>query len=128
MKPSLFLIFLLALLLSGYNSPVWASEVAWDSFSNEQIVNAIFYAEGGYKAEYLYGIRSIPYKDIAEARQICLNTVRNNRKRFAQQTKYTDFIEFLGSRYCPIGADNDNGTNRFWERNVKYWLAKGEGR
>lgn len=96
------------------------------SYSDEQIVNAIFKAEGGYKAKYLYGIRSVKYKDEADARRICFNTVRNNRVRYKKQTKYSDFIEFLGSRYCPVNCDNDTGTNRYWTKNVRYYLSKGK--
>lgn len=99
------------------------SGVAW-AYTDTQIVNAIFKAEGGYRAEYLYGIRSVHYKDEAEARQICFNTVRNNRVRFAQQGKYKDYLDFLASRYCPINCDNDRGTNKYWLKNVKYFLAR----
>lgn len=41
---------------------------------------------------------------------------------------FTDYIEFLGSRYCPVGADNDpQGLNKNWVKNVKYFLTKKEG-
>lgn len=34
------------------------------------------------------------------------------------------YIEFLASRYCPIGADNDpQGLNKNWVKNVKYFLT-----
>ena len=56
--------------------------------ADENLADAIFKAEGGYKATYLYGIVSVPYKDEAEARQICINTINNNKKRFEKQTKY----------------------------------------
>ena len=98
---------------------------ATENFSNNEILWAIFKAEGGYSATYLFGIRSIKYKDFAEAKQICLNTIRNNRKRFLKQTKYTDYLEFLASRYCPINCDNDRGTNKFWLKNVRYFLGRG---
>jgi len=93
-------------------------------YSDEQIVNAIYKAEGGAKATYAYGIRSVKYSSKEEARRICFNTVRNNKKRFAKQTKYTDFIEFLGSRYCPVGCDNDRGTNKYWVKNVRNFLKE----
>lgn len=94
------------------------------AWTDEELVNAIYKAEGGAKARYAYGIRSVSYNSIEEARRICLNTVRNNKKRFAKQTKYKDYLSFLASRYCPIGCDNDNGTNRFWIANVKYFLGR----
>lgn len=98
-----------------------------DDFPDETLLlKAIFQAEGGYKAKYLYGIRSVPYKDEAEAKQICLNTIRNNRKRYKEygHKKYDTFLEFLASRYCPIGCNNDNGTNKYWLKNVKYFLEE----
>ncbi len=101
----------------------WGTVARAQDYSDEQIVNAIYQAEGGTKAVYAYGIRSIPYSTIADARRICFNTVRNNRKRFAKQNKYTDFLDFLGSRYCPVSA---HPKNRFWIKNVEYFLARGK--
>lgn len=94
------------------------------AYTDEQIVNAIFKAEGGAKATYAYGIRSVKYSSVAEARRICFNTIRNNRKRFLKQSKYKDFLEFLASRYCPVGCDNDRGTNKYWIKNVRYFLKE----
>jgi len=89
-------------------------------YTNDQIADAIYLAEGGARAKVPYGILSVKVKDEAEARRVCLNTIRNNRIRFTKQNKYTDFIEFLGSRYCPVLAHK---LNRNWVKNVKYWLA-----
>jgi hypothetical protein len=97
-------------------------------WSDEEIVNAIYQAEGGAKAQYLYGIRSVKYESPEEARRICFNTVRNNRKRFADygNKNFKTYLEFLASRYCPIGADNDpRGLNQYWLKNVKFFLEKG---
>ncbi len=88
---------------------------------DEQLCDAIYKAEGGSTATYLYGIRSVHYEDEAEARRICLNTIRNNKIRFYNQDKYDDFYEFLGSRYCPVGCDNDTGSNKYWVKNVRYF-------
>ena len=115
----LWIILLLFLASQAMSCKAWA-------MSDEQIVNAIFKAEGGYKATYLYGIRSVKYKDEADARQICLNTIRNNRKRYADYgyKTYDTYLEFLASRYCPIGCDNDTGTNKHWVKNVEYFLEQ----
>ena len=94
-------------------------------YSDKQIVEAIYKAEGGDKATYLYGIRSVPYDTPEEARRICFNTVRNNRRRYKEygHEKYGTYLEFLASRYCPIGADNDpKGLNKNWLKNVRYFL------
>jgi hypothetical protein len=100
------------IMLLSYISPVFA-------YTNEQIANAIYRAENSVK--YPYGIKSIDtHGDKAYARKICLNTIRNNRGRFLKQTKYQDFIEFLGSRYCPPSA---HSLNKNWVKNVRYWLC-----
>ncbi len=88
-------------------------------YTNNQIANAIYYAEGGAKTRHPYGILA-HYKHTTP-RQACLNTIAHARRDWNGKG---DFIEFLGSRYCPIGADNDNGTNQFWIKNVKYFLGR----
>ena len=91
-----------------------------EEWTNDQIANAIYKAENSVK--YPYGIKSIDTHGNKEyARKICLNTIRNNRVRFTKQSEYTDFIEFLGSRYCPPAAHKLNG---FWVSNVRYFLNK----
>ena len=114
---------ILCLLLLGLTKICFA-EI---NYTNDQIANAIFLAEGGYKAKYLYGIVSVKYKNESEARKICLNTIRNNRKRYTDYgyKKYDTYLEFLASRYAPIGVANDpNNLNRNWLRNVQYFLEK----
>jgi len=90
-------------------------------YTDTEIVNAIYKAENSVR--YPYGIKSIETNgDPVYARKICFNTVRNNRKRFANQKAYTDFIEFLGDRYCPKSVDPIGNKN--WKVNVKYFLTK----
>jgi len=99
-------------------------------YSDEQIVNAIYKAEGGDQATYLYGIRSVPYDTPQEARKICFNTVRNNRKRYADygHAKFDTYLEFLQSRYCPTEGKgltkNEKRLNINWLGNVRYFLEK----
>jgi hypothetical protein len=91
------------------------------------IADSIFIAEGGHKAQYLYGIRSIPYKDIKDARQICLNTIKNTLVKYRKSRcpNIQDDITCLAKRYAPIGADNDpNNLNKNWVKNVKFYLNK----
>lgn len=93
------------------------------AYSDEEIVCAIKHAEGSWT----YGIKSVKCETKKECRQICLNTVKNNRRRFAQAKggDSRDFISFLAKRYCPIGSSNDSqGLNVNWERNVRFYLAK----
>jgi len=53
---------------------LFSVSVCYAEIDLDRWADAIFKAEGKYSATYLYGIRSIPYKDEAEARQICKNT------------------------------------------------------
>lgn len=95
--------------------------------TDEQIVQAIYKAEGGEKTKYPYGIRSVRCESTQECKKVCLNTVKNNRRRFAEygHKKFGTFLEFLASRYSPVGASNDpTGLNVNWIHNVKYFLAK----
>lgn len=94
----------------------------WKAYSNGQIADAIWYAEGGNKAKVPYGILSIKTNN---PRQICLNTIKNHRIRHDKHYCKLDFITCLGNRYAPVNCNNDNGTNRFWIKNVKYFLKKG---
>ena len=88
-------------------------------WTDNQIANAIFKAENS--KSHPYGILA-HYKHTT-ARQACLNTIKHARKDYKQG----DFIEFLGARYCPVGANNDpEGLNKNWVKNVKYFLLKGD--
>ncbi len=98
-----------------------------EEYTNNQIVNAIYKAEGGDHAKYPYGIRSIECRSRIECSIVCLNTVKNNRQRYIKYgyKSYSDFIAFLASKYCPIGAGNDpKKLNQNWLKNVRYFLEK----
>lgn len=102
-------------------------------YSDEEIVSAIYMAEGGSRAKWAYGIRSVQYKDKADAKRICLNTVRNNKKRYADygHKQFRSFLEFLGSRYCPVVGHLSKAERRLnghWVGNVRYYLEKSDGR
>lgn len=99
-------------------------------YTDYQIVNAIYKAEGGENATYLYGIRSVKYSTPQEARRICYNTVRNNRRRYAEYgyKDYGSYLEFLASRYAPTKGSNlskaEHRLNKNWLKNVRYFLEK----
>ena len=121
-------VILMTLLIASLAASLARGEEAW---TDRQIVDAIWHTEGGQKAQYAYGIRSVQYRDIAEARKICHNTVRNNRRRYAQYgyKQYPDYLSFLASRYCPTTGKLSRAEKKLngnWLRNVKYFLAKGE--
>ena len=117
-------------LMTLFIASLAASLARAEEYSDTQIVRAIWHTEGGQKAQFAYGIRSIKYKDIAEARKICYNTVRNNRRRYAQygHKQYPDYLSFLASRYCPTKgklSQAEKKLNGNWLKNVRYFLRKG---
>lgn len=108
-----------------------AISMADNSYTNDQIVNAVYKAEGGKNASYPYGIRLVSCKSESQCRAICLRTIKNNRKRYALygHKKYRQFICFLGSRYCPTTGRNLSSSekclNGNWVKNVMRFLERG---
>jgi len=97
---------------------VWADEVI---YTNEQIADAIYQAEGGSKTRHPYGILA-KYKHTTP-RQACLNTISHAKKDWNGKG---DFLEFLQKRYAPLNAKNDpTGLNKNWLKNVQWWLKHG---
>ena len=94
--------------------------------TDEEIAQAIYMAEGAELASKPYGILSVPCDSKESCKVICLNTIRNNRKRYADYgyKDYDTYLEFLASRYAPINCSNDNGTNQFWLKNVLFYLGR----
>ena len=96
------------------------------AWQDAEIANAIYQAEGGTKAKVAYGILSVKVRDEAEARRVCLNTIRNQRRRHSAHACGMDYLSCLAKRYAPVGAENDPlGYNKNWLRNVRYYLDKG---
>jgi hypothetical protein len=91
----------------------------------------IYRAEGGANATYLYGIKSISYASPEEARRICRNTVVKNIARWEKAGCPKTFIEFLGSRYCPLKekkilgvvVSRDTEGHDRWVKNVTRFYA-----
>jgi len=89
------------------------------------VADAIYLAEGGAKTRHPYGVLSVPVSGEAEARKVCLNSIRNSRKRWEDAGRPGDWLEYFARRWCPVGAKNDpQGLNKNWVKNVRYFLAK----
>lgn len=92
----------------------------------DQIVHAIYRAEGGQSAKKPYGILSVSCTSSEDCRRICANTVRNNYRRWMATDQSQTFLEFLASRYAPVSAKNDpKKLNRNWLKNVQFFLFGG---
>ena len=88
------------------------------------IVSAIRYAENGGKGRE-YGILHPRVKPTYRSQAgWCASTVQKNYDRWVKAGSKGEFIVFLGNRYCPVGADNDNGTNKHWIGNVTHYTQK----
>jgi hypothetical protein len=111
MKLTMFLAVVLSL-----SSLAYAQEIDVEKFAD-----AIRRAEGNSN----YGVLSIPCKTEAKCRQICVNSIKNNLKRYEKSEKSTDFVGFMAKRWCPIGAENDpKGLNKNWAKNVRSIYAR----
>lgn len=90
-----------------------------------KLTHAIYTAEGGDKAQFPYGIRSIKCNSKAECKRICENTIKNNIKRHKKSLKKgdnRDFLTFLRDRYCPIKgklSKAEKKLNKHWLDNVR---------
>ena len=84
----------------------------------EALANAIYKAENS--TSHPYGIMT-HYKHTTP-RQACINTINHALRDWNGKG---DFIEFLGSRYAPIGTSNDpHNLNKNWVKNVTKFYAK----
>jgi hypothetical protein len=93
---------------------LFCPKVQAQEHTDDQIANAIHKTENSKK--YPYGIKSINTNgNEAYARKICLNSIRNARKRCEGQ----DLIVCMGKRYSPPA------TNPNWVRLVKHFLNRG---
>lgn len=117
-----------ALLILGCNQA--HAEESMEGYTVSQYVEAIYHAEGGEKAEYPYGIRSVKCSTKQECKRIAVNTVVNNFKRYRDygRNQYPSYVAFLGSRYCPVKGKGlspaEKKLNGNWVKNVNYFLTK----
>lgn len=118
------LIVIVLMLIAFLIAVFFIKKARAEEYTDNQIVNAIYKAEGGKKAISPFGILSVTCEGFNSCRRVCFQTVRNNRKRYARYgyKQFKTFEEFLGSRYCPVSAHK---LNKNWVRNVRYFLSKG---
>ena len=86
----------------------------------ERVAEAIYRAEGGARAKVAYGVLSVKGRNDQEARQVCLNSIRNSRKRWERAGHPGDWLAYFQKRWAPINAGNDSrNLNQNWLRNVR---------
>lgn len=112
-----------------HSTPAHAEE-SINGYKISQYVQAIYYAEGGSKAKYSFGIHSVHYSSFAEAREICKRTVLYRYHIFTRYAhrNYPRFIDYLQASYCPTQSRNlsprEIRLNQYWVKNVAYFLRK----
>ncbi len=87
------------------------------NFAN--IVDSIYLTEGGKNTNFPYGIKSVKCSGEKECRKVCLNTVRNNYKRWLASDQKKTYLEFLRDHYAPL---SDSQLNKNWLKNVTYFM------
>jgi hypothetical protein len=78
--------------------------------------DTVYRIEGGKKAKKPYGILTIPVKDEQSARKVCINTIKNNYKRWNAAGRTNCFIDFFANRWCPSSSDYVGNKN--WKVNA----------
>ena len=87
----------------------------------QKLADAIKLAENS--ETFPYGVKSVKCSGEAECRQVCINSIKNNLRRYEASDKSTDFITFMGKRWCP---PKEHRLNKNWVKNVKYYYHKQE--
>ena len=135
----LFVFFILALPIFG-QSPIEkkdgkAAYAAFEEAIRENIrpelqdtlrpiVAAIRYAENGGAGKE-FGILNAKANTYRKQAGWCAATVQKNWDRWEMDGCRVPFIEYLGNRYCPVGANNDpNSLNQNWIRNVRAFITQ----
>ena len=112
-------LLLVALLLT--TSPAWAGS---EDIPAERVADAIYRAEGGAKTRHPYGVLSVKVSGEAEARRVCLNSIRNSRQRWEKAGRPGEWLVYFQKRWAPLNTANDpNGLNRNWLKNVRHFLS-----
>lgn len=104
------------LLLASYTSSAELTEQQVN-----KICSCIEKVENSKK--YYFGIKSVPIKGNNEqeryeyARRICINTIKNNYRRYQQSNKVEHcYLDYLANRYCPNSCDKIGNKN--WINNI----------
>lgn len=91
-----------------------------------QLVQAIYKAEGGDKAAVPYGLIYSAWckQEPGWCAYYASEIVAINYERWLRRGKPGEFIDWLGSTYCPPSAHK---LNRAWTKNVKHFYKRSTG-
>lgn len=111
-------IIMTMILLSSCNRVAYAQYNTMEGHSINTWADAIHKAEGNDNYGILQHYKHTSY------REACINTIKHKYQQWLKAGSPSTYLHFLAVRYCPVGCWNDNGTNKYWEDNVKYWLYR----
>lgn len=120
MRLKILFMLLLMLLLNT------ASFAAVDTNYVNKVVDAIYWAEGGAKTKYPYGIKTVKVANTAEARNRCTFLVSHCFDRWDNNGRNGLFLETLQKTFCPTAGRlsyNERRLNGYWLTNVRYFIA-----
>lgn len=93
----------------------------------DEMLSAVFYAEGGSATRYPYGVKSIKPRDAHHAREITRRSIDLNYGRWVRAGRPGGntpdaFVRFMAARWCPVTSDPQGHAN--WVRNVRILLRR----
>jgi hypothetical protein len=98
-------------------------KMAASDIDANKLANAIYIIEGGKATKYPYGVKSVVTRgNRAKARKICINTIRNTYKRWLEENKPNNFLDYLADRYCPPSVDRVG--NLRWKVNIRKFASE----
>lgn len=120
MKAWLSIQLVVVLLLAG---PVWAEPS--EKIPAGRVADAIRIAEGIH-SRHPYGVLSVRVSGEAEARRVCLNSIRNSRQRWEKAGRPGDWLRYFSRRWAPVDNCPNDPTrlNKNWLKNVRYFLNR----
>ncbi len=113
---AVLVVFIILVVMAVFHGCAYSETIEGHSINTW--AEAIHHAEGNDNYGILAHYKHTTYK------QACINTIRHKHSNWVREGQHGAFLSYLGAKYCPIGCNNDNGTNRYWIDNVKYWLNR----
>lgn len=101
---------------AGTNS-FYSKDLILNDTKINQFADAVYRIEGGEKARKPYGILSVKVNNKQHARRICINSIKNNYKRWIDSGQKVAFPVYFAGRWCPQSVDPVGFRN--WTNNAR---------
>lgn len=102
-----------------------AKEVGLTPFATRLLLAIRAQENGGEGREW--GVLSVPAATCEAQARVCARSIINNNERWYHAGMPGEFVEFMGERWAPTGAENDpKGLNKNWAPNVRAFMKQME--